>query len=259
MGAQNAASVATRRTRIVVADPYPVIVQGVRKMIEDDSRFQVIAEASTLPTFCKKVIAERPEVALLDWSMASQDIDLTTALLESSSHSTAIIFLTVSEDSIQKREMLKLGARTFLSKWCSARRLRTAVRKACHAGISDETLPTEVAAADKFAVPFLAHAEERMKQLTRRERQLLPLVCSGLRNKEIAHQLGIAESTVWHHLTAVFTKLQVEDRLGLVAFAYSHRLVSPPARRRSEPNLGFVESLPRSVRYQPAADVAVNG
>lgn len=256
MGAKNAASVATRRVRIVVADPYPVIVQGVRKMIEDDSRFQVIAEASKLPSFCKKVIAERPDVALLDWSMASQDIDLTTALLESSSQATAIIFLTVSEDSIQKREMLKLGARTFLSKWCSARRLRTAVRKAC---ISDQTLATETAAADNFPAPFITHAEERMKQLTRRERQLLPLVCSGLRNKEIAHQLGIAESTVWHHLTAVFTKLHVEDRLGLVAFAYRHRLVSPPARRRSEPNLGFVESLPRSVRYQPAADVAVNG
>jgi DNA-binding NarL/FixJ family response regulator len=258
MGAKNAAPVATRRIRIIVADPYPVVVQGVRKMIEDDSRFQVIADASTLPSFSKKVIAARPEVALLDWSMASQDIDLTTVLLESSSHSTAIIFLTVSEDSIQKQEMLKLGARAFLTKWCSARRLRTAVRKACHAGISHQ-IATEEAAATKFAAPFITHAEERMKQLTRRECQILPLVCRGLRNKEIAHQLGIAESTVWHHLTAVFTKLQVEDRLGLVAFAYSHRLVSPPARRRSEPNLGFVESLPRSVRYQPAADVAVNG
>jgi two-component system nitrate/nitrite response regulator NarL len=259
MGAKNAASVAVRRFRIVVADPYPVIVQGVRKMIEDDSRFQVVAEASTLPSFCNKVIAGRPEVALLDWSMASQDIDLTTALLESNSHATAIIFLTVSEDSIQKREMLRLGARTFLSKWCSARRLRTAVGKACHAGISDQTSATGTAAANNVATPFITNAEERMKQLTRRERQLLPLVCSGLRNKEIAHRLGIAESTVWHHLTAVFTKLQVEDRLGLVAFAYRHRLVSPPAKRSSESNLGFVESLPGSVRYQPAPDLAVNG
>ena len=68
-----------------------------------------------------------------------------------------------------------------------------------------------------------ADAEQRVQQLTKRERQLIPLVCGGLKNKEIAQQLGIAESTVWHHLTAVFTKLKVEDRLGLAAFAFSHR------------------------------------
>ncbi len=66
---------------------------------------------------------------------------------------------------------------------------------------------------------------ERIKHLTYRERQLLPLVCSGLRNKEIAQRLGISESTVWHHLTAIFTKLKVEDRLALVAFVYRHHLI----------------------------------
>jgi DNA-binding CsgD family transcriptional regulator len=66
---------------------------------------------------------------------------------------------------------------------------------------------------------------ERIKHLTYRERQLLPLVCGGLRNKEIAQQLGISESTVWHHLTAIFTKLKVEDRVALVAFVYRHHLI----------------------------------
>ena len=58
-----------QRTRVLVADPYPVIVHGVRKMLEDDPRFEVIAEASTMPSLQKKLIAERPEVALVDWSM----------------------------------------------------------------------------------------------------------------------------------------------------------------------------------------------
>ena len=66
---------------------------------------------------------------------------------------------------------------------------------------------------------------ERIKHLTYRERQLLPLVCSGLRNKEIAQQLGISESTVWHHMTAIFTKLKVEDRVALVSFVYRHHLI----------------------------------
>jgi DNA-binding NarL/FixJ family response regulator len=54
---------ASRRTRILLADPYPVIVQGLRKMLEDDLQFQVVAEAFTLASCQKKIIAQRPQVA----------------------------------------------------------------------------------------------------------------------------------------------------------------------------------------------------
>jgi len=122
---------ASRRTRVLVADPYPVIVQGLRKMLEDDLQFQVVAEAFTLASCHKKIIAQRPQVGFLDWCMASKNLELTTALLQSVRPTTAIIFLTVSENSQQKREMLRLGARAFLSKWCSAAKLRTAALRAC--------------------------------------------------------------------------------------------------------------------------------
>src|SRR5580704_6033347 len=85
--------------RVMIADPYPVIVHGVRKIVEDDPQFQVVAEASTMQSFRKKVIAERPDVALVDWSMASQDLAVTTALLQSQLHITSMLFLTVSENS----------------------------------------------------------------------------------------------------------------------------------------------------------------
>ena len=122
---------ASRRTRVLVADPYPVIVQGLRKMLEDDLQFQVVAEAFTLASCHKKIIAQRPQVAFLDWCMASKNLELTTALLQSVRPTTAIIFLTVSENSQQKQEMLRLGARAFLSKWCSAAKLRTTALRAC--------------------------------------------------------------------------------------------------------------------------------
>jgi DNA-binding NarL/FixJ family response regulator len=188
-------------------------------MVEDDPRFEVIAAASTMVSVWKNVLDERPEVALLDWCTASQDLELTRALLRSGRHATSFIFLTVSDDSRQRESMLRLGARTFVSKWCSAEDLRAAVVNACKDGPSQPPLRPTASA--------VSNADLRIRQLTKRERQLVPMVCSGLKNKEIASRLGIAESTVWHHLTSVFTKLQVDDRMGLAAFAYSHGLALP--------------------------------
>jgi DNA-binding NarL/FixJ family response regulator len=242
---------ASRRTRVLLADPYPVIVHGLRKMLEDDLRFEVVAEAYTLASCHKKLIAQRPQVAFLDWSMACKNLELSTALLQSVRGTTGIIFLTVSENSQQKREMLRLGARAFLSKWCSAAKLRTAASRACK-GLPISAAETS-APDSKFALPA-ADAEQLLKQLTDRERQLIPLVCSGLKNKEIAQQLGIAESTVWHHLTAVFTKLKVEDRLGLAAFAFSHRPALTAAPSDSASGSGVVKPFPPGLQYSHAAN-----
>jgi two-component system, NarL family, nitrate/nitrite response regulator NarL len=225
----------SRPTRVIIADPYPVIVHGVRTMVEDDPQFRVVAGARTMPSFQKKIISERPEVGLVDWFMASQDLATTTSLLNFGLHSTSIVFLTVSENSPEKQEMLRLGARAFLSKWSSARKLRTAVLKASDGPPPPKNAAVGAALANGLPMPASTDAEQRITRLTRRERQLLPLVCSGLKNKDIALQLGVAESTVWHHLTAIFTKLQVEDRLGLATFAYSHGLTHPDAPpRRAE-------------------------
>jgi two-component system, NarL family, nitrate/nitrite response regulator NarL len=225
-------------------------------MVEDDAWLQVVAEVSTMPSFREKVVAERPEVALLDWSMATQDLETTAALLQSDLHQTSIIFLTVSEDSQQKQDMLRLGAQAFLSKSCSAEKLRTAVLKAWKEPVSHAPATAKPGAADNFPVASIKDPAQRIKRLSKRERQILPLVCSGLKNKEIALQLGIAESTVWHHLTAVFTKLQVGDRMGLAAFAYSHSLILPAEQAGAVPSLKAVKPGPsQPLKYSPAGDV----
>jgi DNA-binding NarL/FixJ family response regulator len=179
-----------------------------------------------MQSFRKKVLAEAPEVALVDWSMASQDLAATTELVQSDLHSTSVIFLTVSENSQEKREMVKLGAHGFLSKWTSARKLQKAVFKADERRLALENSAAEAGLARSLSAPSSTESEpHRIQRLTHRERQLLPLVCGGLKNKEIALQLGVAETTVWHHLTSIFTKLQVNDRLGVATFVYRHNLV----------------------------------
>jgi DNA-binding NarL/FixJ family response regulator len=214
-----------QKVRVIVADPYPVILHGLRKMIEDDERFQVVAAVPTLARFVMMVAVERPHVALLDSCIAMQSPELVLPLLRSKRSSTAIILLATSKNPDENPDISMLGASTILSKWCSAEQLRAAISRACsplrHASKAQDQ-------AKAIAAVLPAGPANCIAQLTKRERQILPLVCRGMRNKEIAEQLGIAESTVWHHLTSVFTKLDVGDRLGLVTFAYRHNLVDEP-------------------------------
>jgi DNA-binding NarL/FixJ family response regulator len=169
-------------------------------------------------------------------------------MLQSVRPTIANLFLTVSEDSQQKTEMLRFGRghspANGAPRPSSERRLYESA-KTC------PPQPGKPSASGSNAPLSAAEAEQRVMQLTQRERQLIPLVCSGLKNKEIAQQLGIAESTVWHHLTAVFTKLKVEDRLGLAAFAFSHRPALAAAR--SHPASG-----PRVVKLFPPGGLHIH-
>jgi two-component system nitrate/nitrite response regulator NarL len=70
----------------------------------------------------------------------------------------------------------------------------------------------------------------KIETLTTREQEILALVAQGLRNKEIAEGLFISEVTVRHHLTSIFGKLEVNDRLALVMYAFRHGLAEPPRR-----------------------------
>jgi DNA-binding NarL/FixJ family response regulator len=70
-------------------------------------------------------------------------------------------------------------------------------------------------------------AATRIARLTKREREVLGLIGQGLRNKQIAERLYISEITVRHHLTSVYDKLGVTDRLELVIYAYQHGLARP--------------------------------
>lgn len=66
-------------------------------------------------------------------------------------------------------------------------------------------------------------------RLTKREREIIQLIAEGLKNKEIAARLYISPATVRHHLSAIFAKLEVPNRLKLMVFAYQQGLVNPVA------------------------------
>ena len=67
----------------------------------------------------------------------------------------------------------------------------------------------------------------RIAALTKREHEVISLLSEGLKNRQIGHRLSITETTVRHHLTSIFFKLSVANRLELIVYAYRHGLASP--------------------------------
>jgi DNA-binding NarL/FixJ family response regulator len=73
---------------------------------------------------------------------------------------------------------------------------------------------------------------EKIASLTKREREVIVLIGEGIKNKEIAGRLFISETTVRHHLTSIYDKLEVADRVELLIYAFRHGLANPPASQR---------------------------
>jgi DNA-binding NarL/FixJ family response regulator len=70
----------------------------------------------------------------------------------------------------------------------------------------------------------------RDNALTAREREIISLIAEGLNNQQIADHLYLSKATVRHHITSIFSKLEVSDRIGLLIYSYRHGLVEPPRR-----------------------------
>lgn len=77
----------------------------------------------------------------------------------------------------------------------------------------------------------LGRNDGKLMALSTREREVVTLVCQGLKNKQIADRLFISHATVRHHMTSIFNKLEVTDRLELVLYAFRNRLADPPSFR----------------------------
>jgi DNA-binding NarL/FixJ family response regulator len=119
-----------RRIRVLLADPYPLILLGLQKMIEVEARFHVVGHASSLRSCLNKMIVERPEVALVDSSMAFEDIESIIRLLRSRHRKLSLVLLTTLEVSPVQRAKLALIHCEFVDKRCTAFELRTAAWKA---------------------------------------------------------------------------------------------------------------------------------
>jgi DNA-binding NarL/FixJ family response regulator len=199
---------------------------------------QVVAEARDGIEAVEQTLVHSPDVVLMDVRMPGIDGIQATQRLVGARPDTKILILTTFPDDEYVFGALRAGASGFLLKRASPERLLDAVRTVAAGEALLDPLVTRtlihryLAAGEGTAPAPTAATSRRLDRLTDRERQVLLLIAQGRSNAEIAHLLGIAESTAKTHVKRVLAKIDVHDRAQAVAFAYQSGLTgsNPPFR-----------------------------
>ena len=204
---------------------------GGSRNLASNSQFEVVGEAGNRADALKTVACELPDVILLDLILQGENgLQLLPELLAAAKGSKILVLTGVSSAEEHYRAV-RLGAMGIVTKGQAPEMLLCAIESVCAGEVWLEQSVTARILSELLHDNGAEKQDpevDRISRLTTRERGIIALVGDGLKNKQIADRLNISEVTVRHHLTSVFSKLKVNDRLGLALYAYQYGLAKPP-------------------------------
>ena len=218
--------------RILLVDDHVIVRAGLRMLIENHKGMVVVGEAGSRIDALAIAAREKPQVILLDLDMGNESgLDFLRELLDAAA-GARVVMLTGVRDPEAHRRAVHLGAMGLVLKDKAAEVLIKAIEKV-HAGEVwlDRSLTASVL-SERSQADIGRKADpntEKVASLTDREREIVSLVCQGLKNKQIADKLFISDATVRNHLTSILSKLEVSDRFELALYCYRHHLAKPPS------------------------------
>ena len=203
------------RIRILIVDDHSMVLKGLAATIEPEPDMEIVGAAATGQEAVDLFRHQRPDVTIMDRRLtASMSGIQAIRTIRREFPAARIIVLSAYKGDEDIYRALQAGAVTYLLKETLGKELVTIIRDV-HAG--GGPIPAEVARklADRLTQPLL----------TLREFAVLRLIAAGLRNKEIAAQLGITEQTTQGHVKNILMKLQVRDRTEAVTVAIRRGII----------------------------------
>ncbi len=199
-------------TKILLAEDDPLTLSGIETLLAN-TNYKIVASVADGATALDKIPTTRPEILVLDVDMPERSgLDILRAL-RSRGDVRPIVLLTGRINDRNALEAIKLGVNGLVIKSAAPRDLLTCLDSVAQGKrwIDHEVLQRamEVTLTDDGA-------EDPFKALSPRERAIVDLVLQGMRNKEIANELGLTEGTVKVHLHKVFDKLGIQRRTELI-------------------------------------------
>lgn len=215
--------------KVLLIGGHSVIRSGLQMLIASHPGLTVIGEAGDHGGLFGAAF-QRADIIVLDLDDGDGGTDSLSELLRRADGARVLI-LTSGRSLEMCMEAIRLGVRGLVLKSKPADHLIKAIEKV-HAGevwLDGSMMASLLGEMLHTKAPQKADPDaHKIASLTEREREVIALVAEGLKNKYVADRLFISETTVRHHLTSIFYKLAVSDRLELVIYCYKRGLVKLP-------------------------------
>ncbi|MFZ3576897.1 response regulator [Virgibacillus sp. DJP39] len=215
-------------TKIVLIDDHKLFREGVKRILEFETSFEVLAEGDDGNVAAELVAKHKPDVVLMDINMPHTNGIQATANLVRNHPDTSVIILSIHDDESYVTHALKTGAQGYLLKEMDSDSLIEAIKVVSEGGsylhprvthnlvqefrrLSKETSSNHVNLGVNYRKP--------LHLLTRRECEVLQLLAEGKSNRGVADSLYISEKTVKNHVSNILQKMNVNDRTQAVVAA----------------------------------------
>jgi DNA-binding NarL/FixJ family response regulator len=202
------------RIRVLIVDDHPIVRVGIAAIVEATPEMTVVAQAGSGEEAVELHAKYLPDVTLMDLRLPGMTGVEAIRAIMAHQPTARVVVLTTYEGDEDIHQALEAGARSYIIKGMPHEALVNAIRRV-HAG--GRFLPTPVTRTLSSRLPE--------SSLSSREREVLALIVHGQSNKEIAVNLGIAESTVKCHVSVILMRLNANDRTQAVVTALQRGLI----------------------------------
>lgn len=200
-------------TKILIADHHPITRMGISSLLEKEGVYEVVGKVTNGKDLFKTLRSKNPDVLIMEIDLP--EINGITALrtIKSEHPGTKILILSCHPEEMYALNAIKAGASAYLSKTASTETLREAVHQVTRGGIY---LNKEISDKINSGSSRSNNLVSRYKKLSTREIEVLNLLSTGKRNKDIAEALDINEKTVSTYKTRLLKKLRVDNLADLI-------------------------------------------
>jgi DNA-binding NarL/FixJ family response regulator len=205
----------------LLIDDHPIVLQGVRHLLDETGEFEVIAESTSADEGLAVARREQPDLVVLDLRIADTLAPDVCTRLRSAAPAARVVILTAFDDDVLLRACLNVGAAGILLKDAHGLDLVRALRRIRD---GEMVLDERLASAQLGQRPIVREGEI-YEPLTSREHEVLRLMARGLVGKEIASELSLAPNTVRSYAQSVLSKLHATSRMQALATAKRLRLL----------------------------------
>jgi DNA-binding NarL/FixJ family response regulator len=210
------------KVRVMLVDDHPLFRQGLRRLLESEERFEVVAEASCGYQAVYQAHLQQPRLALIDVQLPGITGLQVARMLMRQHPSMRIVIVSTQFSEEWLIDALRVGAAAFLLKDARPEEIIATIDRVL---TGQEALSGLVLSRPDLTSQLLRELRQLgtvdgaaipVDQLTPRELEVLDCVAQGMSNKEIADTLFITEQTVKNHMTSVLRKLEAEDRVQVI-------------------------------------------